>query len=131
MHCVPLAYFWQAPLPSQKPLVPQVAAVASVHWLSGSWPAGTAMQVPSEPAIAHDEQLVAQVVAQQTPCWQCAAEATHWLSAVQVAPCDSRPQLIVVVLQVFGDAQSVVARAGRLADVHSSCRTRTARRATS
>jgi len=67
------------------------------------------MQVPSEPAIAHDEQVVAQVVAQQTPCWQCAAEATHWLSAVQAAPCDRRPQLFVVVLQVFGDAQSVVA----------------------
>ena len=31
------------------------------------------------------------------------------MSAVQVAPCDSRPQLAVVVLQVFGDAQSVVA----------------------
>jgi hypothetical protein len=67
------------------------------------------MQVPSEPAIAHDEQLLVQVVAQQTPCWQCAAEATHWLSAVQAAPCDRRPQLLVVVLQVFGDAQSVVA----------------------
>lgn len=67
------------------------------------------MQVPSEPAIAHDEQVVAQVVAQQTPCWQWAAEATHWLSAVQAAPCDSKPQLFVVVLQVFGDAQSVVA----------------------
>jgi hypothetical protein len=36
--------------------------------LSGSWPAGTAMQVPSDPAIAHDEQLAVQVVAQQTPC---------------------------------------------------------------
>jgi hypothetical protein len=67
------------------------------------------MHVPSEVGIAHDVQLVVQVVAQQTPCWQCAAEATHWLSAVQAAPCDSRPQLIVVVLHVFGDAQSVVA----------------------
>jgi hypothetical protein len=67
------------------------------------------MQVPSEPAIAHDEQFAVQVVAQQTPCWQCAADATHWLSAVQAAPCDSSPQLFEVVLQVFGDAQSVVA----------------------
>ena len=67
------------------------------------------MQVPSEVGIAHDEQVAVQVVAQQTPCWQCAAEATHWLSAVQAAPCDSRPQLFVVVLQVFGEAQSVVA----------------------
>ena len=67
------------------------------------------MQVPSEVGIAHDEQVAVQVVAQQTPCWQCAAEATHWLSAVQATPCDSRPQLFVVVLQVFGEAQSVVA----------------------
>jgi len=67
------------------------------------------MQVPSEVAIAQDEQVAVQVVAQQTPCWQCAAEATHWLSEVQAAPCDRSPQLIVVMLQVFGDAQSVVA----------------------
>jgi hypothetical protein len=67
------------------------------------------MQVPSEPAMAQDEQLAVQVVAQQTPCWQCAAEATHWLSAVQAAPCGWRPQLIVVVLHVFGEAQSAVA----------------------
>ena len=32
----PLAYFWQAPLPSHEPFVPQVATPASVHWLSGS-----------------------------------------------------------------------------------------------
>ena len=31
------------------------------------------------------------------------------MSAVQAAPWDCRPQLIVVVLQVFGEAQSVVA----------------------
>ena len=87
------------------------------------------MQVPSEPAIAQDEQVVAQVVAQQTPCWQCAAEATHWLSAVQAAPCDRRPQLLVVVLQVFGDAQSVVACRSSCRCL-SSCHTQRARRAT-
>jgi hypothetical protein len=48
-----------------------------VHWASGSCPAGTETQVPSDPAIAQDEQLAVQVVAQQTPCWQWAAEATH------------------------------------------------------
>jgi hypothetical protein len=74
---VPLAYLRQLPPPSQEPSVPQVAAVASVHWLSGSWPAGTETQVPSDPAMAQEEQLAVQVVAQQTPCWQCAAEATH------------------------------------------------------
>ena len=50
MHVVPLAYLRQLPPPSQEPSVPQVAEPASVHWLSGSWPAGTEMQVPSEPA---------------------------------------------------------------------------------
>lgn len=30
-HEVPAAYFWQAPLPLQDPLVPQVAAPASLH----------------------------------------------------------------------------------------------------
>lgn len=65
------------------------------------------MQVPTEPAIAHDEQLAVQVVAQQTLCWQWLV--VHWLSAVQGAPCERRPQLIVVVLQVLGEEQSVVA----------------------
>jgi hypothetical protein len=35
-HAVPAAYLWQAPLPSQNPFVPQVAAPASLHWASGS-----------------------------------------------------------------------------------------------
>jgi hypothetical protein len=65
------------------------------------------MQVPIEPAMAHDEQLAVQVVAQQTPCAQW--PELHIASAVHVAPVERRPQLFVVVLQVFGDAQSVVA----------------------
>jgi hypothetical protein len=36
MHVVPAAYDRQAPLPSQNPSVPQVAAIASAHWPSGS-----------------------------------------------------------------------------------------------
>ena len=36
MHVVPAAYGRQPPLPSQKPSVSQVAAVASAHWPSGS-----------------------------------------------------------------------------------------------
>ena len=47
------------------------------------------------------------MVAQQTPCAQW--PELHIASAVQVPPVESRPQLLVVVLQVFGDAQSVVA----------------------
>ena len=74
------------PLPSQVPSVLQVAAVASVQALSGSVPAAMLVQVPRVRVNAHDAQVPEQVEAQQTPCWQCAAEATHWLSAVQVAP---------------------------------------------
>jgi len=32
---VPDAYFWQAPLPSHRPLVPQVAVPVSVHCVAG------------------------------------------------------------------------------------------------
>ena len=52
------------------PFVPQVVAPASLHWLSGSAPAGTATQVPTEPARLHALQVAAQAVAQQTPCAQ-------------------------------------------------------------
>jgi hypothetical protein len=65
------------------------------------------MQVPSDVGIAHDEQLAVQVVAQQTPCAQW--PELHMASAVHVPPVESRPQLFDIVLQVFGDAQSVVA----------------------
>ena len=34
-HVVPDAYFWQAPLPSHLPLVPQVDAPLLVHWVLG------------------------------------------------------------------------------------------------
>ena len=37
----PTAYLRQAPLPLHEPSVPQVAAPWSVHWFSGSCPAGT------------------------------------------------------------------------------------------
>jgi hypothetical protein len=65
------------------------------------------MQVPSEVGIAHDVQFAVQVVAQQTLCAQW--PELHMASAVHVEPVERRPQLFVVVLQVFGDAQSVVA----------------------
>jgi hypothetical protein len=64
-HDEPAAYRRQAPAPLQSPSVLQVAAPASAHWPSGSWPAGTLVQVPSEPAIAHDWQVPAQAVPQQ------------------------------------------------------------------
>jgi len=69
-HTVPLAYRRQAPVPSQAPSVPQLAAPWSAQWLSGSVPAGTAMHRPSLPAIAHDRQLPPHAVVQQTPSMQ-------------------------------------------------------------
>ena len=39
-HWVPEGYFWQAPLPLQRPFVPQVDAPWFVHWVVGfgAWP---------------------------------------------------------------------------------------------
>jgi hypothetical protein len=42
----------------------------SVHWLSGSAPAGTTEQVPLEPVNAQDMQVPLQALLQQTPCAQ-------------------------------------------------------------
>jgi hypothetical protein len=101
---VPAAYFWQAPLPLQRPFKPQVVAPASAHWASGSWPAGTATQVPTEPAIAHELQVEEQAVAQQTCCAQ--TPELQVVPAVHAVPLGARPQLFVEVLQVVEAAQS-------------------------
>ena len=102
-HGVPAAYFWQAPLPLQKPLRPQEEAPASAHWASGSWPAGTAMQVPTDPVRLHALQVPAQAALQQTFCAQ--KPELQVVPVVQAVPFEARPQLIVVVLQVLGAAQ--------------------------
>ena len=85
--------------------MPQVAAPWSVHWFSGSCPAGTDVHVPSVPASAHDAQVPVQAVAQQTPCAQklCAQS----LAIVQAWPSASLPQLPLT--QLFVDTQSVLA----------------------
>jgi hypothetical protein len=103
-HCVPAAYRRQAPLPLQKPSVPQVGAPASPHCPSGSIPFGTLEHVPGVPATAHERQVPVQAVKQQTPCSQ--NPELHWAGAVHVAPGGRRPQL--PLLQVFGEAQSAV-----------------------
>jgi hypothetical protein len=94
-------------LPSQKPLLPQVAAPPFVQRAVGSAaPAVTSTQVPTCPATLQELQRAVQAVLQQTP-WAQNPEL-HEALVVQVAPIDRRPQLIVVVLQMFGEAQSVV-----------------------
>jgi hypothetical protein len=89
-HWVPAAYSWQAPLPSQNPVVPQVAAAWGTHWLAGSVPpAATAVQVPALPVSAQDMHVDAQVVEQQTPCAQI--PVLHSVAVAQAAPVDFSP----------------------------------------
>jgi hypothetical protein len=103
-HTVPDAYLRQAPTPSQKPSVPQLGAPASVHWPSGSCPAGTLVHEPTEPARLQARQVPVQAEAQQTPC----AQVPDWQSgsATQAAPRGDLPQLPPV--QTFGATQSVL-----------------------
>ena len=63
----------------------------SVHWFSGSCPAGTVEQVPPVPVSAHDMQFPVQEVRQQTPWAQ--NPLLHSLPAPQAAPRGLRPQL--------------------------------------
>jgi hypothetical protein len=66
---VPLGYFWQAPLPSQLPLLPQVATPDTPHWPLGSAPL-TAMgeQVPRVAARVHETHGPSHAALQQTFC---------------------------------------------------------------
>jgi hypothetical protein len=66
-HSVPSGCTRQALFPSQVPSCLHAETGSSEHSLSGSWPAGTAVQVPTEPGNTHDEHLVAQLSLQQTP----------------------------------------------------------------
>ena len=84
--------------------MPQAAAPLSVHWFSGSWPAGTFMQVPTVPVSAHDWQVPAQAALQQKPCAQ--NPEAHSVPAAQLVPIDFLPQL--PALQTFGLLQSAL-----------------------
>jgi hypothetical protein len=101
-HNVPETASRQAPAPSQKPSVPQVEVVLGAHCARGSRPAGTLVQAPALPPIAHDRQFPVQAVAQQTPCAQ--NPELHSVLAAQLAPRGLLPQL--PLLQVLPPAQS-------------------------
>jgi hypothetical protein len=104
-HCVPEGYFWQAPAPLQKPLLPQLAAPALVQRAPGSVPPdGTLVQVPMLLVSAHDWQVPAQAVLQQKPCAQKFEPQS--VLAAQAAPIGNFPQLIAV--QTLGEMQSVL-----------------------
>lgn len=95
---VPAPYLRHAPEPSHVPSLPHEGDPASVHWLSGSVPAGTTLHVPRLPASAHDWHVPVQAVAQQMSWLQFPdAQSTP---AAHVAPLDFLPQTLA--LHVFG-----------------------------
>ena len=89
-HDVPAGYRSQPPLPSQKPVVPQLAAPALLHVPVGSVPLwGTGVHVPAACGSAHDRHMPAHAVLQQTPCAQ--KLDAHSLFSAHAAPGDLRP----------------------------------------
>ena len=85
--------------------MPQVDAPWSAQWFSGSWPAGTLVQVPADPLSAHDWQVPVHAVWQQTPCWQ--NPEAQSLASEQVTPTGFLVQ--APLTQTLGDTQSASA----------------------
>jgi hypothetical protein len=103
-HWVPAAYSWQAPLPLQKPVVPQLADPCAVHCPAGSGPlAGTGEQVPAVPVRAQDIQVPLHEVPQQIPWAQMVL--LHSVPLEQTAPFGLSPH--DPPLQEAGIAQSL------------------------
>jgi hypothetical protein len=105
-HCVPTAYFWQPPLPSHLPLVPQLAAFWSVQMLRTSGlPAATATHLPGIIGSAQVRQAPVQALSQQTPSTQW-LEA-HSLASVQVWPFCLGPQVLLTQAIPVSQSRSV------------------------
>jgi hypothetical protein len=105
-HGVPAPKTSQAPLPSQKPVVAQLAAPAFTHEFVGSVPPlATGAQVPAVATIAHDRQVPVQAVRQHTPCEQ--KPLAHSVRSAQVAPGGLSPHDPFV--HVAGGSQSASA----------------------
>jgi hypothetical protein len=83
-------YNAQAPDPSHRPVVPQLAALPAGQAESGS-SAGMKRQRPIQPVCAHETQGPSQVTLQHVPLEQW-PEAQS-LSAVHVKPLSFMPQL--------------------------------------
>ena len=87
----PAAYRWQAPAPSQTPLVPQEATPWSLQVPCGSLvPTATLVQVPAVAERLHDLQVPLQFVEQQTPWLQ--KPDLHSIPLAQLRPGSLRPQ---------------------------------------
>ncbi len=85
-HTVPAGCFEQPPVPSQRPLAPQVAAGAAGQSADrcGLAPAATRTHVPAFPGTLHARQGPAQTSAQQVPSMQ-------WPLAHSDAPAHDSP----------------------------------------
>jgi hypothetical protein len=82
---LPDGYFWQAPLPSQTPLVWQDSLPLSVHVSLGSGaPLATFTHWPGDPGRPQLRQGPAQLFSQQTP-------STHWVESHSVASAQGCP----------------------------------------
>ena len=90
--------------------MPQVEAAVIAHCVAGvgAWPVATGEQVPIEPVRAHDMQVPAQALLQQTPCAQ--KPELHIAAAVHGEPMANFPQVPVVcpegMVQEAGEVQS-------------------------
>ena len=77
-------------MPSQNPVVPQLAAAWATHWWAGSVPpAATGAHVPALAVSAHDVHDAPHAVAQQIPCAQI--PVLHSVPPAQAAPVDFSP----------------------------------------
>jgi hypothetical protein len=69
-HSVPAGCLAQPPVALQTPVLPHVEAAMAGH-PGSAVPALTGVQVPRDPAIAHDWQVPQSAAPQQTPSVQC------------------------------------------------------------
>jgi hypothetical protein len=115
---VPAAKTSQRPLPSQNPVVPQLAAPAFTHEPVGSVPPlATGAHVPGVAASAHDRQVPVHAVRQHTPCEQ--KPLPHSVPSAQVAPGALRPQ-VPFVHTAGGSQSALAAQAARQAEAPHS-----------
>ena len=108
LHIWPAGHFWQAPAPSQLPLLPQVDASLTPHLPLGSTLfAAMGEHVPAVALSVQETHGPSQVALQQTFCAEHTRPEAHWLLAVHGPPFGSRPH--EPLMQVAFAAQSALA----------------------
>jgi hypothetical protein len=86
-HMVPFAYFWQPPMPSHLPFVPQLGERLSTQTPFGSGvPAPRGAHIPALPDTLQAWQEPQLALLQQTLSTQWLALDPHWPSRVQGLP---------------------------------------------